>query len=47
MCEAHKMINYEESLERFYQVDMLNSKGLKDYVKILRSKITQLKLERI
>ena len=47
MCETHKMINYEESLAHFYQVDMLNEKGLKDYIKILKNKIIEYKLKEL
>lgn len=35
--------NYEEALAHFFDVDMLNTKGLRDYVKILRNHIIESK----
>ena len=37
--------NYEEALGHMYNTDMLNDKGLKDYIKILRSKVTELSIK--
>ena len=37
--------NYEEALGHMYNVDMLNEKGLRDYVKILKNKVTELKIK--
>lgn len=31
--------NYYEALTHFYDVEMLNEKGLRDYIKILRTKL--------
>ena len=35
--------NYEEALEHFFQVEMLNQKGLIEYCKLLKNQIFKLK----
>lgn len=35
--------NYEEALEHFFQIEMLNQKGLIEYCRILRKETFELK----
>lgn len=39
--------NYGEALEHMFDVDMLNEKGLRDYIKILKDKVIELNIKMI
>lgn len=38
-------MNYAESLEHMFKVDMLNEKGLKDYIKQLKQENNELRIK--
>ena len=38
-------MKYKQSLEYFYNINMLNEKGLKEYIKILRDELIKVKIK--